>query len=150
MQDDTDPVTPEGGGAEAPTATPTLEPPVETSPEQLHQLIESGDTAAFAAWFEACENTEALRLLAQLSAEDRERILAALDPETARWVVEYTPEPQALKALEEMAPESAARILEELPSDEQADVLGDLEPDRAEAILAEYEEREDAEEVRRL
>ena len=117
--------------------------------DDLHRWIETAAAAEFVGWFEAVDNADATRLLAQLTDDDRERLLAMLDPETARWVVEYLPESQAVSAIGELEPRTAARILEELPSDEQADVIGELEEEQAEAILAEYDER-DAAEVRQL
>jgi magnesium transporter len=102
-------------------------------------------------WFEAATTPSATRLLAQLSDDGpRNACWSSLDAETARWVVEYLPESQAVAAIAEIEPETAARILEELPSAEQADLIGELETEQADAILARYEEPADAEELRQL
>ena len=80
--------------------------------DDLHRWIETAAAAEFVGWFEAVDNADATRLLAQLTDDDRERLLAMLDPETARWVVEYLPESQAVSAIGELEPRTAARILE--------------------------------------
>jgi magnesium transporter len=135
-----------GGTATVPETAPTA--PVDL--DRLHEWITTGDVASFTGWFDIVDNADATRLLAQLSDEDRGKALQMVEPETARWLVGFMPESQALSAFADLEPGTAARILEELPSAEQADFIGELDPEQADAILARYEEAEDAEEVRQL
>lgn len=129
-------------------ATTTETPPADLA--LIRDWIANRNAEAFLGWFEPVEASEATRLLAQVSDDDREHLLAMLEPESARWVLEYLPEPQALDAIADLEPGTAARILEELPSDEQADYIGELEDAQADAILSRYEEADEAAGVRQL
>lgn len=120
-----------------------------TTDHGLVELLEARDTDACASWLESTRGLEAVRVISRLSEEQREALLALLEPETAAEVIESLPEPQAIDALEGLEPETAARIIEELPSDEQADLIGELHEPEAEAILQQLEP-EEAESVRRL
>lgn len=120
-----------------------------TLDNDLTRLLDARDAGGCTQWLEEARGLETVRILSRLSEQQREALLALLDPEAAAEVIESLPEPQAIDALEGLEPATAARIIEELPSDEQADLIGELHEPEAEAILEELEPQE-AELVRRL
>jgi len=122
--------------------------PENTAPT-LSQLLERGDLGGCTEWLSNSHGLDTVRVLARLSDEQREALLALLQPAEAAEVLEVLPEPQAIEAMEGLEPETAARILEELPSDQQADLIGEMETSEAEAILEQLDVDE-AESVRRL
>jgi magnesium transporter len=78
-------------------------------------------------------------IVEELSPEDREAIIGAIDTEAAAETLsEMEPEMQA-QILESLDTEKAADILEEMDPDEAADALAELEEDTSEEILEEME-----------
>ena len=115
----------------------------------LVALIGEGDAGGCRAWLDGCSGQEAVRILSRLTDEQRERLLALVDPEVAAEVVERLPGVQAVDAIEHLDAEVAAAILAEIPSDERVDIIKELGVPEAEAIL-DLMPDEDAAEVRRL
>ncbi|NNE09788.1 MAG: magnesium transporter [Gemmatimonadetes bacterium] len=115
----------------------------------LSEEIAAGDGARCKACIEGADRLEAVRALSRLTDDERETLLALLDPEDAAEVIEQIPDVQAVDAMEGLEPEKAARILEEFPSDEQADLLNELDQEDADAILDELTP-EDAASIRNL
>jgi len=78
-------------------------------------------------------------IVEELSPEDREAIIEAMDSEkAAETLSEVEPEIQA-RILESLETEKAADILEEMSPDEAADALGELEEETSAGILEEME-----------
>ncbi len=107
--------------------------------ERLPELALAADREGLASHFDGLSEAERIHDFGRLSAEDRARVLALLDPERAAVLLEAVPDMHAGEAVQELEPAAAADIIEELQSDEGADLLGQLEADAAEAILAEAE-----------
>ena len=84
-----------------------------------------------------------------LSAAERQGIIASLDEETAAAVLAELDERLTTQIVEKMDPGKAADILEEMAPDAAADVLADLPKKTSEEVLDEMPGRE-ADEVREL
>lgn len=117
--------------------------------ERLEQALAAGDGASLEALLEPLPLSEALRLLLNLTAEERDGVLSMVSLELAAALVEEAPHAVATELVERLEATRAAEIIDSLDSDLQADLIGDLDEDDAEAILAELDE-EDAADVRRL
>jgi len=85
----------------------------------------------------------------QLSAAERQGIIASLDEETAAAVLAELDERLTTQIVEKLDPEKAADILEEMAPDAAADLLADLPRKTYEEVLEEMPNRE-AKEVREL
>lgn len=84
-------------------------------------------------------------IVEELSPEDREAIIEAIDTEVAAEALsEMDPETQA-QIIESLDASKAADILEEMAPDEAADVLGELPEEASEEILEEMESAPKAE-----
>ena len=70
-----------------------------------------------------------------LSADDRQRIVSALDLESAGTVLTDATASIRAELVEEIEPERLARIAEALPADEAADLIGELEVSETEKVL---------------
>lgn len=116
---------------------------------RLEQALEAGDAAALEALLDPLPLSEALRLLLNLTAEERDSVLSMISADFAAALVEEAPHAVATELVERLDAVKAAEIIDELDSDLQADLIGDLDEEDAEAILAELDE-EDAADVRRL
>lgn len=89
-------------------------------------------------------------IVEELSPEDREALIRAMDSGTAAETLsEVAPEIQA-SILESLGSEKAAEILEEMAPDQIADVLNEMEEGRSEEILDEMEpeDKQELEELR--
>ncbi len=146
----------DGGAAAtpvAPVAAVELDPDPATGGAAdaagLVSLIGEGDAGGCRRWLDGCSGQEAVRILSRLTDEQRERLLALVDPELAAEVVERLPDVQAVDAIEHLDAEVAAAILAEIPSDERVDIIKELGVPEAEAILR-LMPHEDADQVRRL
>lgn len=115
----------------------------------LVALIEESNANGCREWLDGCNGQEAVRILSRLPDEQRERLLALVDPAVAADVVERLPEVQAVDALEHLEPGVAAAILAEIPSDDRVDLIKELDDSEAEAIFGEMEP-EEAAGIRRL
>ncbi|WP_425406481.1 magnesium transporter [Hwanghaeella sp.] len=116
---------------------------------RLEQALEAGDAVALEALLDPLPLSEALRLLLNLTAEERDSVLSMISADFAAALVEEAPHAVATELVERLDAVKAAEIIDELDSDLQADLIGDLDEEDAEAILAELDE-EDAADVRRL
>ena len=92
---------------------------------------------------------DAASMLAELPAERRHQVAAALDDETLAEILEELPEDDQVEILAHLDSERAADVLEEMSPDDAADLIADLPPETAAALL-ELMEPEEAEDVRRL
>ena len=88
-------------------------------------------------------------IMEELSASERQSIIASLDEETAAAVLGELDARLTTQIVEDLDPGKAADILEEMAPDAAADVLGDLSKETSEELLDEMPGRE-ADEVREL
>jgi Mg/Co/Ni transporter MgtE len=92
---------------------------------------------------------DAASMLAELPADRRQQVAAALDDETLAEVLEELPEDDQVEILAQLDSERAADVLEEMSPEDAADLIADLPPEKAAALL-ELMEPEEAEDVIRL
>ena len=126
------------------TQPPPTEPWIE-----LRELCRTESPQAIAAFLETLPPIEVARAISRLEADERRRVLTAIDPEGAAEVLDSVPRAQASDFIEELPPGEAAAIVDEMGSARQADLLGDLPAPDAEAILREMSPR-DARRAREL
>jgi len=88
-------------------------------------------------------------MMEELSAAERQGIIASLDEETAAAVLAELDERLTTQIVEKLDPEKAADIIEEMAPDAAADLLADLPKETSEELLEEMPNRE-ADEVREL
>jgi Mg/Co/Ni transporter MgtE len=88
-------------------------------------------------------------MMEELSAAERQGIIASLDEETAAAVLAELDERLTTQIVEKLDPEKAADIIEEMAPDAAADLLADLPRETSEELLEEMPNQE-AEEVREL
>ncbi|MCD4749017.1 MAG: magnesium transporter, partial [Thermoanaerobaculales bacterium] len=84
-----------------------------------------------------------------MSAEDRQRIVEALDHEAAGTVLTDTTASIRSELVEDIDPIRLARIAESMPADDAADLIGELEDEESEQVLHHIKE-EDEEVLRDL
>jgi magnesium transporter len=114
------------------------------------ELARGGRTDAFVALAHKLEPADLADVLAELSEEDRVRIVRALPPElSGEALAEMPEEAHAEETLVALEPEHAAEILERLEDDDAADLLRELDPEQQERILAEVEDRSDVDRLLR-
>jgi magnesium transporter len=106
--------------------------------DRLHRILDARDDAALAALVDEVRPQFILEYWDELEAEERQRLLAAMPPDTAAEVVASLPE--SLSALLHAMPALQARnVLDELDLDDLADALQAFEaeqPEQAEAVRA--------------
>ncbi len=88
-------------------------------------------------------------IMEDISASERQAIIASLDEETAAGVLAELDARLTTQIVEKLDPEKAAEILEEMAPDAAADVLADLSPETYQELLKEMPGKE-AKEVREL
>jgi magnesium transporter len=88
-------------------------------------------------------------MMEELSAAERQGIIASLDEETAAAVLAELDERLTTQIVERLDPEKAADIIEEMAPDAAAELLADLPKETSRELLEEMP-NEDAEEVREL
>jgi sporulation protein YlmC with PRC-barrel domain/CBS domain-containing protein len=88
-------------------------------------------------------------MMEELSAAERQGIIASLDEETAAAVLAELDERLTTQIVEKLEPGKAADILEEMAPDAAADLLADLPKETSEELLDEMP-GQDADEVREL
>jgi Mg/Co/Ni transporter MgtE len=88
-------------------------------------------------------------MMEELSAAERQGIIASLDEQTAAAVLAELDERLTTQIVERLDPEKAADIIEEMAPDAAADLLADLPLETSKELLEEMP-NEEAEEVREL
>ena len=89
------------------------------------------------------------RVLEELSHQQRDEVVRALDDETVAYTLEELDSSEAADILEEIGDERASDILEVMSPDVAADVVADMQEDKAETLLSLMDISE-SEEVREL
>ncbi len=117
--------------------------------EELHALLREGEEDALRIFLRLVRPEDIAERLDLLSAEDRQRIVSALDHSSAGTVLTDTTASIRAELVEDIAPERLARIAEALPADDAADLIGELELAHTEKVLHHVSD-EDEEVLRRL
>lgn len=120
-----------------------------TLEDRLLEAIRAEHSATIADVLDPLPYSDALRLLLNLSEQDRDSAFALMPTQLAAEMIEEAPHEMAASFVAHMAPVKAAEVLDELGSDVQADVVAEMADTDAEAVLDEMDES-DAAEVRRL
>jgi len=116
--------------------------------EELHALLREGEEPALQIFLRLVRPEDIAEWLDLLDADDRTRILQALDAEAAGAVLADTTAVIRSELVEDLAPEQLARIAEAMPADEAADLIGELELADSEQVL--HHIADEDEEVLRL
>ena len=117
--------------------------------EELHALLKEGEEEALGIFLRLVRPEDVAEWLDLLSTDDRQRLLSALDHESAGTVLTDTTVAIRAELVEEIEPERLARIAEALPADEAADLIGELEVADSEEVLH-HVSTEDEEVLRHL
>jgi len=102
---------------------------------EIRALLQEGEEEALRIFLRLVRPEDIADWLDELSQEERQQILAALDHEAAGTVLDDTTPSIRAELVEEMEPERLARIAETMPLDEAADLIGELEDEDGEAVL---------------
>jgi magnesium transporter len=117
--------------------------------EELHALLREGEEEALKIFLRLVRPEDIAEWLDQLSANDRQNIVSALDHASAGTVLTDTTVSIRAELVDEIGPERLARIAEALPADEAADLIGELEVEETEKVLH-HISTEDEEVLRQL
>ncbi len=110
---------------------------------ELRALLPEGQEEALRIFLQLVRPEDIADWLDELNAEDRRRVLAALDNEAAGTVLaDATPAIRA-ELLEDLSARKLARIAETMPPDEAADLIGDLEDEESERVLHHIDEEDE-------
>lgn len=116
---------------------------------ELHALLQAGEEDALQIFLRLARPEDIAEWLDLLSIDERQRIVSALDHETAGAVLTDTTALIRAGLVDEIEPERLARIAEALPADEAADLIGELETHETEQVL-EHISSDDEKVLRRL
>ncbi len=116
---------------------------------ELHVILRDGEEEALRIFLRLVRPEDIAEWLDFLSADDRQKILKALDHEAAGTVLTDTTTSIRSELVDEIKPERLARIAETLPADDAADLIGELEEEESEEVLQHIAE-EDEEVLRHL
>jgi magnesium transporter len=124
---------------------------VETSElvEELQKLLQEDQAEALQIFLRLIRPEDIADWLDLLSADERQRILTALDNSAAGTVLTDTTTAIRTELVEEIEPERLARIAETMPPDEAADLIGELKVPESEEVLH-HIATEDEEVLRKL
>ena len=103
--------------------------------EELQALLGEGEEQALRIFLRLVRPEDIAELLDLLSNEQRQRILEALDHESAGTVLADTTAVIRAELVEDLDPVRLARIAEAMPADEAADLIGELELEDSERVL---------------
>jgi len=117
--------------------------------EEVAELFDVGEAAAELVKLRSLHPSETARAMQDLSDDQRDELVEAMQDEDLADVLEELPEEDQAEILEAMEPERAARVLEEMEPDDAADLLSELDAAHQEALL-EAMDPEEADPLRRL
>jgi magnesium transporter len=117
--------------------------------QELHALLREGEEDALQIFLRLVRPEDIADWLDLLNAENRQRIVGALDHEAAGTVLNDTTTSIRAELVDDIEPERLARIAEALPADEAADLIGELEVADSERVLR-HVSAEDEEILRNL
>jgi magnesium transporter len=107
--------------------------------EILREALGSGDQQRLTEIVELIPRQDALRQVAHLEAEERDRLVSLISPTAAANLIEDAPTDLAVVIIEGLESPVAAKIMEVMHSDTQADIVYELDTEAAEAILSEMD-----------
>lgn len=102
---------------------------------ELKALLREGEEQALKVFLQLIRPEDLAGWLEELSADERQQILGALEFDAAGIVLDDTTASIRAELVNKLEPEQLARIAETLPSDEAADLIGELETEEIEEIL---------------
>lgn len=103
--------------------------------DDLRTLLRDGEEEALRIFLRVARPEDIADWLDELSDDERQRVIAVLDDETAGSVLIDTTVSIRADLVEEIEPERLARIAEALPADEAADLIGELAEADGEEVL---------------
>ena len=109
------------------------------NPEYIDMVVSAadrGDTERLRELIEALRPADVADLMAFLSADYRQEVLAFIAPEALADILSELDTNIREEVLEQVTPAALARALEDLDSDDAADLVEDLEDDKRDAVLA--------------
>jgi len=117
--------------------------------EEVEELFDVGEAAAELVKLRSLHPSETARAMQDLSDDQREELVDAMQDEDLADVLEELPEEDQAEILVAMEPERAARVLEEMEPDDAADLLSELNAEDQSRLL-EAMDPEEADPLRRL
>ena len=103
--------------------------------DDLQALLLEGEEEALRIFLRPVRAEDIAEWLDDLSTDDRQRVMNALDFGAAGTVLDDTTVSIRAELIDEIEPERLARIAEALPLDEAADLIGELEVSEIEKVL---------------
>jgi magnesium transporter len=117
--------------------------------DELHLLLREGEEDSLEIFLRLVRPEDIAEWFDLLSADDRQKIVSALDHESAGTVLTDTTASIRAELVDDIEPERLARIAEALPADEAADLIGELEVEETERVFH-HISTEDEEVLRQL
>ena len=111
--------------------------------QELHALLHDGDEGALRIFLRLVRPEDIADWLDLLGADDRQRIVEALDHEAAGTVLNDTTALIRSELVDDIDPIRLARIAESMPADEAADLIGELEDAESEQVLHHIKEEDE-------
>ena len=100
--------------------------------QELRALLQEGEEEALEIFLRLVRPEDVAEWFDELSVDERQRILDALDHDAAGTVLSDTTASIRSELVEDIEPERLARIAEALPADDAADLIGELETEETE------------------
>lgn len=110
---------------------------------ELKALLSEGEEEPLQIFLQLIRPEDLARWLHQLTAEERQRILAVLGFDAAGVVLDDTTASIRAELIDDLEPEHLARIAETLPADEAADLIGELETADTEKVLGHLDDADE-------
>jgi magnesium transporter len=109
------------------------------NPQYIDMVVSAadrGDTERLRELIEALHPADVADLMAFLSADYRQEVLAFIAPDALADILSELDTNIREEVLEQVTPAALAKALEDLESDDAADLVEDLEDDKRDAVLA--------------
>jgi len=112
--------------------------------QELQALLRDGEEESLQIFLKLVRTQDIAGWLDLLSSEQRQRIVEALDHESAGAVLNEATASIRAELVEELDYRRLARIAEALPADDAADLIGELESADSEAVLRHISDQDEA------
>lgn len=110
---------------------------------ELHALLREGEEEALRIFLRLVRPEDIADWLEMLGADDRQRIVEALDHDAAGTVLSDASAPIRFELVDDIEPERLARIAESMPADDAADLIGELEDHETERVFHHISEKDE-------
>lgn len=110
---------------------------------ELKALLREREEEALRTFLQLIRPEDLAGWLEELSADERQQILGALEFDAAGIVLDDTTASIRAELVNKLEPEQLARIAETLPSDEAADLIGELDTEEIEEVLHCLDDRDE-------